>query len=958
MERIEKAAEELGYRGTSGYVDGSSSEVGARDFVWRDLKGKCGIDAAYFRGAVPLVAFVDAQSEVEVTQAHRRLWNFGRVPVLIAATPQEVSVLSCVRPPSLMEGVDSPVLGSARTHQRLESVLQEFTRFSVESGRAAAAHQDQFDRRLRVDYRLLENLRLLRTRLVASELDAADIERVLGRSIFIRYLEDRGILSHEHLRELGPFDSYVETLNAGPTEVSRLFGALSEHFNGDVFTPSKTESDLPAQALAELGQFFSGAELRSGQQSLFPYDFGVIPPELISSIYEQLLEGTQQEDAAYYTPRHVVDLVLDELVPWYGDPAARQSVLDPACGSGIFLTEAFRRFAYRHVVADGRQPTFESLSELLTTSVYGVDKSAAAIGVSAFGLYLALLEHVDPPTAWREGRLPQLVGTNLVVSDFFEDHPLSGRQFDLVVGNPPWKSALSPAAAKYVRKQDLKLPDQQIALAFLWRASDYVLDSGAVGLVLPAKGLLHNRSKPAEAARRQIFQSMAVETIVDLSPLRKETFGSATNPASIAIVRGQRRDQDMTDIVHVSPRRTPLANAIDGIVVSQENIRQLPAALTRTSTYVWKANLWGGPADFRLTTHLRETFPSLETVAERNEWVSRQGFQVKGGDQNDARKLVGMKLLATSSVEALRLTAAPSETVTDSVMHRPRDPRIYRAPHVVMRKGFSDYPMSAFVDFDAAFTDGLFGLAGPPRDAQALRVVAGLLNSSVARYWYFMTSSSWGVEREQIQLSEYLSLPIPPVEGGDRHEIIKAVKMAARAGSRETEWARILDAAVFRAYGLTPAEKDLVRDGLASRLDEYRRGPLSTSYQSPAARELASYARILSSQLNTTSSIRWSVELVDQSSGYAAVACRSSVDGAPEQRVQMSVDKLLSMADPPLDGWRSPAAVMQPSVIVVEGTIVYLVKPDERRCWTRSAARSDAPEVLSAVVMAPIADPN
>src|SRR5216684_4222219 len=95
---LEAVADELGYFGTSGYVNGTGAEPGARDFVWRDLKEKCRVDAAYFRGAVPLVAFVEAESREEIGLAHRRLWNFARVPVLIAATRHEVSALSCVTP--------------------------------------------------------------------------------------------------------------------------------------------------------------------------------------------------------------------------------------------------------------------------------------------------------------------------------------------------------------------------------------------------------------------------------------------------------------------------------------------------------------------------------------------------------------------------------------------------------------------------------------------------------------------------------------------------------------------------------------------------------------------------------------------------------------------------------------------------------------------------------------------
>ncbi|MHB8457860.1 MAG: hypothetical protein ACYDBS_09275, partial [Acidimicrobiales bacterium] len=207
--RLTEIAGELGYGGTKGYVDGATAEIGARDFVWRDLRDKCGVDAAYFRGAVPLVAFVEAQSASEVGAAHRRLWNFGRVPVLIANTPDEVVAMSCVVAPMSNSDAVNPVLRSARPGQSVQSVLREFTRFNVENGKVAASHPEHFDRRQRVDYRLLENLRRLRSRLLKSDLTPADVERLLGRSIFIRYMEDRGILSPVHLNELGPFESFV-----------------------------------------------------------------------------------------------------------------------------------------------------------------------------------------------------------------------------------------------------------------------------------------------------------------------------------------------------------------------------------------------------------------------------------------------------------------------------------------------------------------------------------------------------------------------------------------------------------------------------------------------------------------------------------------------------------------------------------------------------------------------------
>lgn len=948
-DQLAEVAERLGYQGQEGYVAETTTEVGARDYVWRDLREKCQVDAAYFRGAVPLVAFVDVASDDEVRTSQRRLWNFGRIPLLIASTPNEVMAVSCMTIPSLGPGENPALLRSARQGQDVAQVLEEFSRFNIESGKLAAAHPQQFDRRNRVDRTLLDNLRRLRSKLLDCDLSEQQVERLLGRSIFVQYLEDRKILTPQHLEELGGLAYFRDTLLDGPERVRTLFRSLSEHFNGDVFSSVSLNFDIPATALTVLGDFFSGTELRSGQGSFWPYDFSVIPPELISSIYEQLLIKTQKKDAAYYTPRHVVDLVLDELLPWTGDQAL-PTVLDPACGSGIFLAEAFRRLVYRHTVTNAETPTFDSLSDLLTRSIFGIDQSEIAIGVSAFGLYLALLEHVDPRTAWHDAHLPVLVGRNLVASDFFAEHALSERRFDIVVGNPPWKSALSTAAGTYVSEKRLVIPDRQIAIAFLWHSIDLVDDNGAVGLVMPAKAFLHNRSTTAQLARRRIFSSLRVDTVVDLSPLRRETFGSAIYPACIVIAQ-HGNEKGPSSTVHVSPRRTPLADAIDGIVVSQDEIREISPAQTTSSALVWKSLLWGSPADFSLVEHLGATFPSLKSVIASRRWDVGQGFQIAGGDHNDARWLVGMDLLPTDTVEAMRIAEHLRLFVEHEEMHRPRHIELFTAPLLVMRKGFNTNPVAAFLDHDVAFPEGLFGISGASEDASDLRTIAALLNSSVARYWYFMTSSSWGVEREQIQLNEYLTLPVPPITEAIQIAAARATELARR--STGEAWLTDLDEAAFDAYRLSEPDRDLIRDGLHMRLEEFQLGSGALSFATPTDDELHQYSELLAKELRSASSLEWAASPVERGGGFSVVACTVDVDGTSTSGQFALLDRLLDQARSS-EEWRSPAAVMQPAAIVVEGTAVFLVKADQRRSWTRSAARADAAEVLGAILSASI----
>jgi SAM-dependent methyltransferase len=590
VDPLDVAIEALGYRGSEGFVEGETRNgASARAFVWRELQRKADLDAAYFRGAVPLVAFVRREGYEEVSSVHRALWNLSRVPLLIAGTPDTVGAYSCFSPPTEALTAEDAELGVATRRDDIREALDDFSRYHVESGRPATEHPKYFQRQQRVDRQLLDNLRKLRRALGGDAKRRRAIDALIGRSMFVRYFEDRDILSRDHFAELTPYPSFTEVLDAGRNAAYRLFAALADRFNGDVFGAATTEIEsVTDQDLRAVSAFFQGVDPETNQATLWPYDFSVIPPELISSIYEQLLEESQRTNAAYYTPRHIVDLILDEVLPW--DQARHPTVLDPACGSGIFLTETYRRLAFRLTTESSRQPTFGQLAHLLTTSIFGIDKSEAAINVAAFGLYLALLEELDPPSAWRDAKLPKLTDRNLVIADYFSNHALEGRRFDVVVGNPPWQSQLTPDAKAFVSRSELPVADLQAAHAFVWRASQMLSADGVLGLLLPAKGLLHNKSSRAIKVRRQLFESLDVDTVIDLSALRRETFHAAVAPAAVLIGRPRRREDDLSDdkVLHVVPRPSPVQASLDGFVVSQDDIHRIPLGTALNYTDVWK----------------------------------------------------------------------------------------------------------------------------------------------------------------------------------------------------------------------------------------------------------------------------------------------------------------------------------------------------------------------------------
>lgn len=934
-----EVADALGYLAGDGYVsDGAATATSARQYVWGELQRKTGVEAAYFRGAAPLVAFATTGDEVEVAACHRRLWNHGRVPLLIT-TGDEIAVYSCYAKPTSPDRAQAARLAVARSADRIADDLAAFARSEIDAGRGMTQQPEKMRRSHRVDRQLLLNLSRLRASLVASGTSSQVLDGLLGRVIFIRYLEDRGIVSGSNVRDMCGHDSLTDALAGGVDSTYALFDGLKSHFNGDVFAWDAGEhASVKNSALHRVEAFLSGVDLDSGQQRFWPYDFAVIPPELISSIYEELLAETQRRDAAYYTPRHVVDLILDQVLPL--DEAGTPTVLDPACGSGIFLAEAYRRLLFRQTIGTslgkGEEP-----SHVLTRCIFGVDSSAAAVTVTAFSLYLALLEQYGRTEAWESVKLPKLVGSNLVVGDYFSDHPLRTRRFDLIVGNPPWQSNLSDPAQKFLAASKLPVADQQMATAFVWAAGDQLGPGGQVGMLVPAKPFLHNRHPRALAVRRHLFAHLEVDTVVDLSPTRRDLFQAAVGPAAVLIARRQGKDgrTQPDDVVHAVARPNPLGRGIDAVVVDAEDIHRIPRGVAEAYPDCWKIYLWGSKRDLALITRLRELFPTVGDLARDRGWRHGQGFQIAGGDRKPASEVTALPLVSTDSIGPLSYR---TESWADPprFMHRPRDPELYRAPHVLLRRTVTvDGTIGvAFVPRDAAHSNGVVGISGGRRDRDELLLLAGFFSSSLFRYLQFLTNSTWGVERPAIEANEVLSTPLAEPSGRATRAILDATTVARRARRGDRSWQQRLDKAVFDLFGLDSRERQLVTDVVRAQLGMHLARWTSDAFRPPTRADISRYCRSLQEQVRELlPELEWGTCDSRRVGSFLAVTVPIGATSPTDVSDAAVLDALAEGAESGAE-----ALVVRPSSIRVAGNKVHVVKPAESHLWTESRGVDDA----------------
>lgn len=314
--------------------------------------------------SIPTIAFLtqDRLNRFQIDITHKALWNQGLISLLLVILPEEVRAYSLLQTPK-SEAAEETADDEDKRLIKSFSLAADAIEIShlitgIESGRYFQENKNNFDQNRKVDVELLSNLRETERRLTGLSSEMA--QALLLQITFIAYLEDRGIIDQiyfeQAVRDKG-IGGLKKLLNSQkPKLLYALFKKLYQNFNGDIFfAPCSFDASAPAPSLTaehlrHLADFREGnVELATGQGRFWPYDFSYIPVELISAIYNRFLSERPKErraSGAYYTPHFLADLTVNQI--WDSLPHEIRSkpdfrVLDPACGSAIFLVRLFQR---------------------------------------------------------------------------------------------------------------------------------------------------------------------------------------------------------------------------------------------------------------------------------------------------------------------------------------------------------------------------------------------------------------------------------------------------------------------------------------------------------------------------------------------------------------------------------------------------------------------------------------
>ena len=468
----------------------------------------------------PAVYVAEARTPEEAREIHRCLWNLGQAPFLIVVLPNQIRVYTGFDYSKESQQVGLLIEDVHPDESSITTNFAEFCAESINTGNLWSKRADDLRSDKRVDKRLLHSLSDLSKYLQEEkELSSGVAHALIGKYVYIRYLRDRNILSDQWLRQKNIHIESVLGRQATIEGLRTLVEFLDDQLNGSIFPLDfNTAAGLTNEVIALVASIFKGDTLVGTLQQLSLdfkiYDFEYIPIETLSSIYELFLhaEGKVKTTGAIYTPEYLADYLLAEMHAV--KPLKKgMKILDPSCGSGVFLVLTYRRFIEMELAGSSeRKLPLTKLLELLR-SLYGIERELDACYVTEFSLILTLLNYANVAELLSEKKqLPPLHNKTIFHADFFADGlPLEEQQlrFDWIIGNPPWiqadaqKDHLALAWIE-AHKAEQPVSSKNVAEAFTWRVLGSLHPDGCIGLILPAASLYNLGSSKY---RQSFFQT-------------------------------------------------------------------------------------------------------------------------------------------------------------------------------------------------------------------------------------------------------------------------------------------------------------------------------------------------------------------------------------------------------------------------------------------------------------------
>ncbi len=895
-----------------------------------------GADAVFFqapRDGIPPVAqaFVYRSDgpvlDLHFAKLHQQLWSWGGVPLAYRVTNGLVQLFRCAHRPDF-ECNGEIVCNPFKTLE-IASLIAADPWWNAERLRTGTLWDDPevckelLSGRQAAQKTLIQAVQGLFANLNDKQILPRPLRRkLLILSVLIAYLEARKVFEDGFFcRFLPNATRFFEVLAVGPALV-RLLDHLEERFNGHVFVLNDEDRRTlrSSNQLAHFAHLVEGRQETGGQLTLWQrYSFADLPVVLISHIYQLFVED---KSVAVYTPHFVVRLMLDEVLSW--DRLDRleeknEVILDPSCGSGIFLVEAYKRLVLHWRSRNGwKRPGQTILKKLLTARLRGVDKEEGAVELAAFSLCLALCDALEPMEIRSSVKLfPPLKEKTLHTGCFFDtcERGLIKESVGVVVGNPPFVSKMTTAGAQraYQRYQERygALPDKQLAYLFLHESMELLVPGGVISMLQQYNFLYNQQSL---GFRQRFVERWDVREILDFISVRGIFQKGGADTKAVVVIADAEVPPPGRQVLHATFRRTGRTDAEQGFDIDYYDLHWLPRELILANDGVWRTDLLGGGRVLGFVDRLRRMRTLGHYASERN-WDFGEGFIVGArGVSRPASHIVGKPLLPSESIGENGIDVSAIEAAPNKAIEGPRSERRFTPPMLLIREQM-DIHFDLWTRGYLTYGNQILGVCAPKADLAELKRIEGWLrhNKNTLRAYIAATSPRLFCQKStSVSSFDITSMPFP--------------------GSG--------------TLSLTPHEQILVDDIVNHYRDLIRLGEDSAAMKQGALPALPEFNNVYTARINGV--YRKNKLRALELQAWPGIVCQPYVFGKEKGNVDWTnADELRGKLDALLREQRSSSLSVTRIARLYDGACIYLLKPDRLRYWLCSVALRDADETLA-----------
>jgi hypothetical protein len=388
----------------------------------------------------------------------------------------------------------------------------------------------------------------------------------------------------------------------------------------------------------------------------------------------------------------------------------------------------------------------------------------------------------------------------------------------------------------------------------------------------------------------------------------------------------------------------------------------------KPNTSIWKAAMWGTERDFSFILRLNDE-KKIESLLTEYEWRINAGvgFQTSRPCDKLDKEIQKIPHIEAKNVNRYFTSVNQTKKIQRTLFRRFGCMNAYKAPHIVIKRGQEKKRFcSAYLDYSCSFQDILYGIHIENGEKE-LKLLSCFLNAQIASYLMFLTTASWGIEREEVKPNEVLNLPnLTHLLKEEKKQAIIAcideiitIKKSNDLSQDIKNIEQRIDELFYEGLNLSTNERVLIEDLVSLTLDGFQNKKESIAFRPCDAVNMQQYSIFLSNTINNFlkfgSTLRgWISVFVPNAKMPLNIVALHLNNQQQAGYVEMMNDYEISQLFKEIEQYTyqqfAESIYYRKFLKYYAGDTIYIIKPNEKRFWSRSLAMNEADEIIAEIL--------